>query len=354
MTTPRQDFLLLAALAAAVATPALGQESVAPTLIAVAPLSMERERALKPGDMFNECSKCPEMIVLPAGSFTMGSQESEKDREKDEGPQHIVTIGKPFAVGKFHITVDQFAAFVAETGYAAGSKCWTYEGGKAEERSDRSWRNPGFPQNASHPAVCLNWNDANAYVAWLVRKTGKVYRLLTEAEYEYAARAQTEPGDYPRFWFGNEEKDLCRHGNGADRKARDSIEGAKGWTIAPCNDGYAYTSPVGSFAANGFGLYDMAGNAWQWTEDCYHDNYNGAPSDGSVAWTTGDCRRHILRGGSWYLHLRNLGAAVRFWGPPDDRADLGFRVARTLRPNGRFGSRAAVAITLASRQLYPK
>jgi formylglycine-generating enzyme required for sulfatase activity len=210
------------------------------------PLCAAEERSLKPKDVFKECEQCPEMVVVPAGRFTMGSPNSEKDRDPDEGPQRTVTVGKPFAVGRFHITVDQFVAFVAETRHDAGSKCETLEGGKLEEREGRSWHNPGFPQAGAHPAVCLSWNDAKAYVNWLSKKTGKPYRLLSEAEWEYAARARTEPGSYPRFWFGNDEKDLCRYGNGADQKWRDGIEGAEGWTsFAPCNDGYAYTSPVG-------------------------------------------------------------------------------------------------------------
>jgi formylglycine-generating enzyme required for sulfatase activity len=296
------------------------------------PMSSGEECALKPEDSFRECRQCPEMVVVPAGSFTMGSPVGEKERDKNEGPQHTVTIGKPFAVGKFHVRVDQFAAFAAETGYDAGSKCWTFEGGKYEERSDRSWRNPGFTQGGSHPAVCVNWNDAKAYVAWLARKTGNTYRLLTEAEWEYAARARTEPGAYPRYLFGNEEKDLCRYGNGADQTAKSSIAGAKDWTVAPCNDGYAYTSPVGSFAANGFGLYDMQGNAWQWTQDCYHDSYTGAPSDGG-AWTAGDCGRGVIRGGAWSDYPVFLRSANRIWCTTDFRFyDLGFRVARTLTP----------------------
>jgi formylglycine-generating enzyme required for sulfatase activity len=178
----------------------------------------------------------------------------------------------------------------------------------------------------------VNWDDAKAYVAWMARKTGKTYRLLTEAEWEYAARGRTEPGQYPRYFFGDDEKDLCRYGNGADHAAKSSVPGAKDWPVAPCNDGYAYTSPVGSFAANGFGLYDMLGNAWQWTEDCYHDSYNGAPSDGS-AWTTGDCSRRVLRGGSWSSLPSRLRVADRFWGFAVDRGNFdGFRLGRTLTP----------------------
>src|SRR5262249_44092209 len=162
---------------------------------------------------------------------------------------------------KFHVTVDQFAAFVAETSHATGSKCNTHEGGDGKDREGRSWRNPGFAQAGSHPAVCLNWNDATAYVQWLARKTGKPYRLLSGAEWEYAARARTAPGSYPLFWFGEEKNDLCRYANGADQQANAKGLLPTNWAIA-CDDGYANTAPVGSFAANGFGLSDMAGNAW--------------------------------------------------------------------------------------------
>jgi formylglycine-generating enzyme required for sulfatase activity len=303
-----------------------------------APLTTAQERGLQPKDSFKECAQCPEMVVVPSGSFTMGSPESELGRDEildKESPQHVVAIGKPFAVGRLHVTVDEFAAFVAETGYVAGSKCWTFEGGTSEERSGRSWRNPGFAQEGSHPAGCLNWYDAKAYVDWLTRKTHKPYRLLTEAEWEYAARARTTPGTYPRFWFGNDEKELCRYGNGGDQQARDTVEGTKGWggwTAAPCNDGYAYTSPAGHFEANGFGLYDMFGNAQQWTADCYHDNYKGAPADGS-AWTTEDCNRRVLRGGSWSFSPRYLRAATRIGSSADGRDDdYGLRVGRTLTP----------------------
>jgi formylglycine-generating enzyme required for sulfatase activity len=316
----------------AAAGPCGGVSTVPLSSRGAAPLSAAEECALKPKDSFRECANCPELVVVPAASFTMGSPESEKDRRNDEGPQHRVTIGKPFAVGKFHVTVDQFAAFVAETGYDAGSKCRTFEDGKVEERSGRSWRNPGFAQSGSHPAVCLSLNDAKAYMDWLARKTGKPYRLLTEAEWEYAARARIEPAAYSRYSFGDDENDLCRYGNGADQTAKSTVPGASNWTIAPCDDGYAYTSPVGSFAANAFGLYDMQGNARQWTEDCYHDNYAGAPSDGS-AWTTGDCSRRVLRGGSWSVEPGELRAAFRVSGTASFRSrNDGFRVGRTLTP----------------------
>jgi formylglycine-generating enzyme required for sulfatase activity/uncharacterized caspase-like protein len=279
-----------------------------------APLTAAQERALKPKDSFTECAGCPEMVVMPAGSFTMGSPAGEKDRYDDEGPQHTVTIGGPFAVGKLHVTVDQFAVFARETGYAAHSGC--------------DWRRPGFAPEGSHPVVCVSWQDAKSYAEWLTKKTGRPYRLLSEAEWEYAARGRTQPGTYPRFWFGKDENDLCRNANVADRKARD--EKALTWG-ASCNDGYAHTSPAGHYRPNDFGLYDMAGNAWQWTEDCYHGSYAGAPADGS-AWTSGNCTsERIVRGGSWGDLAGNFRAAQRqrF---TDEADSSGFRLARTLTP----------------------
>jgi formylglycine-generating enzyme required for sulfatase activity len=296
------------------------------------PLSAAEECSFKPKDVFMECDKCPEMVVVPAGNFTMGSAVDEKGRLFDnEGPQHTVTISRAFAVGKFTVTSDQFADFVKETRYDAGSKCLI--GRWHEERYGLSFRNPGFSQTGSHPAVCLNWNDAKAYVTWLSKKTGKAYRLLTEAEWEYAARARTKPGSYPRYFFGDNEDDMCRYGNGADQTAKTKIAEAKDWSIFDCSDGYAYTAPVGSFLPNAFGLYDMAGNAWQWVEDCWHGNYLGAPADGS-AWTTaGDCGRRVVRGAAWGGNPGGLRAAKRYAKILDYRDDTsGFRVARTLTP----------------------
>jgi formylglycine-generating enzyme required for sulfatase activity len=276
------------------------------------------------------------MVVVPAGSFTMGSQEQEKDRQDNEGPQHVVTIGKPFAVGKLHVTVDQFATFVRETAYKAG-KCFTaksFNSSGSWPVPVGSWRDLDYAQEGTHPVVCVSRNDAKAYVGWLAKKTGQPYRLLSEAEWEYAARGRRKPGTYPRFWFGDDEKDLCRHGNVRDTNAVPS-----NYVHTLCDDGYAYTSPAGHYQPNAFGLYDMLGNVFQETEDCWHDDYNGAPTDGS-AWTT-DCSSvlgnassdsyRVTRGGSWDSIPRNLRSAYRGIGGGAGTAG-GFRVARTLTP----------------------
>ncbi|MBV9562470.1 MAG: SUMF1/EgtB/PvdO family nonheme iron enzyme [Bradyrhizobium sp.] len=258
------------------------------------PLTPAEERSLKPKDEFKECDKCPEMVVVPAGRYVMGSPQDELARSPDEGPQHSVTIARSFAVGKYHVTVDQFAAFMDETGYKETSGCAV-----------------DFVQTGSDPAVCVSWDDARTYVHWLEKKTGKDYRLLSEAEWEYSARA----GTTMRYFFGNDDKEMCRYGNAAGK----------------C-DGYDYTSPVGHFLPNGFGLYDMHGNTWQWVEDCYHDSYVGAPSDGS-AWMAANCNVYVLRGGSWYYDRRYLRSAIRIKNSANVRNDnYGFRLGRTLSP----------------------
>jgi sulfatase modifying factor 1 len=293
------------------------------------PLPADQERTIKPMDSFKECDVCPELVVVPAANFTMGSPASERGHNNSEDPQHPVAITRPLAVGKFEVTVDQFAAFARESGYDTGSKCYTLEDGKVEERDGRSWRNPGYSQEATYPAACLSWNDAKSFVAWLSRKTGKAYRLLTESEWEYAARA----GTTSRYYFGDDENELCHYSNGLDQTARRTFAGANGRSTLSCSDGYAYAAPVGSFAANRFGLYDMLGNLSEWVEDCANYSYDGAPTNGS-AWTSGDCSHRIVRGGSWSSTPEFLRSAKRDGSTPSGvRLNvIGFRVARTLTP----------------------
>jgi formylglycine-generating enzyme required for sulfatase activity/lipoprotein NlpI len=256
-------------------------------------MTLSAERALKPKDTFRDCDRCPEMAVVAAGNFTMGSPAGEAGRDIDEGPQHNVTIAKPFAVAKFPVTFDEWNACVADGG------CNGYEPG------DQGWG------RGTRPVINVSWDNATAYAAWLSHKTGKTYRLPTEAEWEYAARAGSTTAYYWGSKIGKGNADC----NGCGSKW-DNVQ----------------TSPVGSFAANAFGLYDMAGNVWQWVDDCYHDNYDRAPTDGS-AWTGGECSRRVVRGGSWISYPQLLRSAGRLWNIHDDRGNLlGFRVARTLAP----------------------
>jgi formylglycine-generating enzyme required for sulfatase activity len=280
----------------------------------------------KPGDTFKDCpDECPEMVVLPAGSFRMGSPASEFGRDRDEGPQHTVMIMKPFAAGKREVTRDQFAAFAAASRYKVGDRCWTFDGNTFEERSGRSYLNPGYEQDGTHPVVCVSWDDAQAYVAWLSMKTAKPYRMLSEAEWEYAARS----GSASRNSFGDVSEQQCKFANGADETAKASGL-PKDWKYATCKDGYARTAPAGSFKPNAFGLYDMHGNVHEWCADAWHPNYQGAPADGA-AWLGADTSSSILRGGSWELSPRDLRSAVRLKCQRGiRRSNVGFRVARTL------------------------
>ena len=260
----------------------------------------------RPGRRFRDCAECPEMVVIPAGSFMMGSSESEEYRDDDEGPVHRVEIREPFAVGAYEVMRNEYGAFVEETGHADGPGCYVWTSGKWKEREKADWMNPRYSQTGREPVVCVNWEDAQAYVEWLSRKTGEEYRLLSEAEWEYAARA----GSRTRYSFGG------------------------GITPNDANYGrnIGKTRPVGSYRANGFGLYDMHGNAWEWVQDCVNYNYRGAPSNGD-AWERGECGGRVLRGGSWSSFPRNLRAADRLGNVTGYRGfTVGFRVARTLAP----------------------
>ncbi|MBL8424305.1 MAG: SUMF1/EgtB/PvdO family nonheme iron enzyme [Candidatus Accumulibacter phosphatis] len=270
-----------------------------------------------PGRVFRDGDGLPEMVVIPAGEFVMGSPESEAGRSADEGPQHKVSIGKAFALGRYAVTVGDFKRFVQASGYRSeaernpdeGIWAWDAAEGHWGQSEGRSWRDPGLAQDDRHPVVGVSWNDALAYVKWLGKNTGKPYRLPSEAEWEYAARAGTTTaypwGDDPGSGRGNFS------GSGSDWSGKG-------------------TGPVGSFAPNGFGLYDMIGNALEWTQDCWNESYSGAPGDGSP-WLKGDCGRRVVRGGSWLDGPGGARAACRNWVGPGGRDNgLGFRLARTL------------------------
>jgi formylglycine-generating enzyme required for sulfatase activity len=285
--------------------------------------------ALRPGSLFQDCADCPRMVVVPAGEFSMGSPAAEAGRGVDEGPQRQVAIAQPFALGRGEVTVAEFRRFVEEAGYrteaerdarAQGCSGFIYEAGG---QPVTSWRNPGLAQADSHPVLCVSWNDARAYAQWLSKKTGKRYRLPTEAEWEYAARAGTASS---RYW-GDDPVQACKYANVADQSRIQT------WGFGQkheCTDGHYFTAPAGGYAPNRFGLYDMLGNVWEWTEDCWNASYAGAPADGT-AWTTGDCAQRVLRGGSWSTVPRFARSAARHKNPADYRDNLtGFRLARTL------------------------
>ena len=217
----------------------------------------------------------------------MGSPSSEEGRYDDEGPVHRVTISEAFAVGVYEVTRGEFGRFAAATGHKSGDSCRVWDGEWTNEEG-KGWRDPGFVQTERHPVVCVSWKDVQAYVKWLSGETGEEYRLLSESEWEYVARGGTSTA---RYWGGT-ESGQCRNANGADRQTDYS------WAVT-CDDGYEWTAPVGSYRANGYGLYDVLGNVLEWTEDCWNESYDGAPSDGR-AWESGECGRRVVRGGSWY------------------------------------------------------
>lgn len=261
-----------------------------------------------PGTEFKDCDDCPVMVVVPPGNFVMGSPRDETERFDNEGPMRTVTIAYAMAVGKFEVTIEEWNACLNSGGCP---------------REDGKRFSPG------HPVVELTWDAAKNYADWLGEKTGKRYRLLTEAEWEYAARGGTETA---RYW-GNSPDRACQYANVANPATAKESWWKSEWP-APhnCDDGYPKTtSPPGTYKPNAFGLYDMLGNVWEWVEDCYVDSYQGAPTDGSSVQRS-NCEKRVLRGGSYGDNPRIVRAAFRNSDAPTLRYDdVGFRVARTLR-----------------------
>jgi formylglycine-generating enzyme required for sulfatase activity len=271
------------------------------------------------------------MRVLPPGQFVMGAAPGEEARENlaDEfrgrsEPQRSISVGA-FAVGQFEITRGQFGAFVRATGWRSAG-CFVWARDDFELDATKSWQDPAFPQHDDHPVTCVSWEDATAYVRWLSERTGKRYRLPSEAEWEYAARAGTNT---PRFW-GADPAVSCDYANTADLSTQARVPGARDWAIARCDDAHAFTAPIGSYRSNAFGLHDMLGNVEEWTQDCWNGNYRGASADARAA-TSGDCQQRAVRGGSWLDAPAGVRAAYRVGSPTSVRVyRRGFRVARDV------------------------
>jgi formylglycine-generating enzyme required for sulfatase activity len=289
--------------------------------------------------IFRDCPDCPEMVSIPAGSYSMGSSDSDTIRDLDavtgkypvfskraagaafatEHPQHSVSVSA-FALGRYSVTKREFSVFVREANYAADGKCTTFikEQDDFVDLAGSGWQNPGLAQTDDDPVVCVSWNDAQAYIKWLngkisnkqsVEKDQVLYRLPSEAEREFAARAGTSSA----WWWGNAIGD----GNA---------------NCSACGTAWDYTrtAPVGSLKPNQFGLYQMAGNIFEWTEDCWNPNYQNAPPDGS-AWNNGDCSRRVARGGSWFSAPFATRSSGRTAFTTKERANyLGFRLARSI------------------------
>ncbi len=288
--------------------------ATAPVAVSSAPGPAE------PGSVVRDCPTCPAVTILPAGRFKQGSARTDSGSASSERPLHWVAI-RPFALSTSAITVDEFRAFVSATGRDMRG-CDTYDD-KWRYRPERNWQNPGFAQNGSHPVTCVSWDDATAYAAWLSTTTGHRYRLPSASEWEYAARAG---GDALQPW-NSDASAACASANVADQRAARQY---RGWAVFPCDDGYVYTAPVGSFKANSFGLNDMLGNVLQWTADCWHADYTGAPVDGSPR-PYGDCTEREVRGSSWFTTPKFVRASYRNHFATTYRASsVGIRVARDI------------------------
>ena len=285
--------------------------------MAQAELERKRQEALK-------LELAGEMVSIPGGTFSMGDLSGEG--EDDEKPVHSVAV-PTFMMGKYEVTVGQFRRFVEATEYRTdaernadgkeGCSIYTRDGWKWTW--GRSWHNPGYSVEDDHPVVCVSWNDAQAFIEWLTEQTGESYRLTTEAEWEYAARA----GSATKYHFGDSESQLCRYANHADSSTNFD------WQNKSCSDGVGMrTAEVGRYQPNNYGLYDVHGNVNEWLQDCWNENYQGAPVNGSV-WELGDCSRRVIRGGSWYNNLRTQRSSDRHGSPRSSRtADIGFRLAQ--------------------------
>lgn len=289
------------------------------------------------GKPFRDCANCPEMMPLKPGSFMMGATIQEEARhglsKGSRGhaqPVHRVTFAKGFAMGRYPVTVAEFRAFVDETGYKTPDACYNQQLNDGhfiyEKARGYSWRAPGFEQDDSHPVVCVSSEDADAYAAWLSRKTGKTYALPNEAQFEYALRAGTTTS----FFWGEDKTKACEYSNQPDLDQGAYLKAPSGSDYRfQCHDGYPFTSPVGTYKPNPWGLYDMQGNIWEYTADCWNETYKGTPANGST-WTTGDCDARPLRGGSFGNASHSAYAAVRFARHVSFTGHaFGFRVART-------------------------
>ena len=262
------------------------------------------------GSSFRDCPECPEMVIVPAGEFVMGSPQSESGHT-DEKPQHTVKFAKPFAVGKFELTFAQWDACTAAARCPAAN----------DEGIGRG----------DYPVINVSWHDAKAYVGWLSEKTGKRYRLLSETEFEYAARAGT---DTAWFWGPREDsfgsKKACTYANTHDLASKEAHP-MYVWSHHQCNDGYPENAPIGKYQPNAWGLHDMLGNLREWVEDCHQEGYAGAPTDGSVRPHSGKCEKRVARGGTWMDGASTTRSAYRYADEESFRNyQVGFRVARDL------------------------
>jgi len=287
-------------------TPSAPLTALALTALCAALLPNLAEAATpQPGKVFKDCKDCPEMVVLPAGTFTMGTPDDEVGREPDEGPMHAVTFAKPFAMSRFQITAGEWDSYIRQTGVKIAD-------GDTRPGRECIASKPRYPQSPRQPAVCMDMDDIKHYVAWLSKKTGQPYRMVSEAQREYAARAGSS-GPFPFPFDEGKGYSIAEHAN----------------TYGPA-DGYSFSSPAGSYPPNAFGMYDMHGNVYERVADCEHPNYVGAPTDGS-AWVEPNCESYQIRGNDWGEAPVFSRSGNRNNIYPQTRGDwIGFRVVRDL------------------------
>ncbi|GAB4177104.1 MAG: formylglycine-generating enzyme family protein [Wenzhouxiangellaceae bacterium] len=296
-----------------------------------------RYAGFEPGQLFQDeidgADSAPVMVVIPAGSFMMGSPDNEPDRADNEGPRFRVTFERGFGMARYETTVGQFRAFIEASGYVTdaerrgSSRIYIANSGTIGPQDDVNWRHDYLGQRASDdlPVIHVSWNDARAYVRWLAERTERPYRLPSEAEFEYALRAGTQT----RYWWGDDRpREPVENVTGDG----DRFQGGRSWEVAfrRYDDGFWGPAPVGSLKPNPFGLYDMGGNVAEWVEDCWHDSYVRAPTDGS-AWVNPGCNRRVIRGAQWSSTPAMARSAFRLSATPSTTdARVGFRVARDL------------------------
>ena len=292
-------------------------------------------QAQNPGETFLDCEVCPEMVVIPAGQVTLGSHADEAYSTSRDRPKQRARIRENFAMAKTEVTLAQFRQFMTESNHQQQSMvyqgttyvgCNYFDGKRYGYVQRHSWEDPGFPQNEESPVVCVSWSDATAYAQWLSEKTGRQYRVPSTVEFEYALRAGN---DTPWPW-GNNPDQACDHANIADRTFSGRYPSRPNFD---CDDGYVFVARVAQFEANAFGLYDMIGNAWEWTDDCWHDDLSKAPLDGRAYLDRddGDCDARTPKGGGWISGPGWSRAAARSKDGQHYRSYmLGFRVASAL------------------------
>lgn len=284
------------------------------------------------GAIFQDCSDCPEMVVVPPGKFVMGFDggiflDRPGIEARYEGPERKVSIGYSFALGRTEVTQAQYRAFVEDTGHVSGTKCAIWNGETWLHTEGADWRDPGYgrPPADNEPVACVTWEDSKAYANWMSEKTGQSYRLPTEAEWEYAARA----GTIGEYTWGDDPDGGCNVANIYDQSGTDP---KRPYDPVGCDDGHAIVAPVGSLNPNPFGLYDVTGNVWEWTEDCYFMPVPFEPTDGRAVQATGTCENRAVKGGSWSSEVYWQRPTFRGRDPEDRISHIfGLRLARDLK-----------------------